>query len=129
MVETFFVFFIMYIYSYVLLKELFIFPRTESYIPGMAFLLGFYQQHERNAKQEVSASVVAASADSVDLKIKFPEVLEEILTSFLCKTSKSLLHVTNVDWCIYTDVSFFSVFSLVYSLPPGYSSSPATCQF
>ncbi|XP_040896099.1 vitellogenin 3, phosvitinless [Toxotes jaculatrix] len=47
--------------------------RIESYIPGMAFLLGFYQQHERNARQEVSASVVAASADSVDVKIKFPE--------------------------------------------------------
>uniref|UniRef100_UPI0037E9A8CE vitellogenin 3, phosvitinless n=1 Tax=Semicossyphus pulcher TaxID=241346 RepID=UPI0037E9A8CE len=47
--------------------------RIESYVPGMAFLLGFSQQHERNAKQEVSASVVAASADSVDVKIKFPE--------------------------------------------------------
>ncbi|XP_059197125.1 vitellogenin 3, phosvitinless [Centropristis striata] len=47
--------------------------RIESYIPGMALLLGFYQLHERNAKQEVSASVVAASADSVDVKIKFPE--------------------------------------------------------
>nr|AFA26671.1 vitellogenin C [Dicentrarchus labrax] len=45
----------------------------ESYIPGMAFLLGFSEQHERNAKQEVSASVVAASADSIDMKIKFPE--------------------------------------------------------
>ncbi|XP_076582051.1 vitellogenin 3, phosvitinless [Chaetodon auriga] len=47
--------------------------RIESYVPGIAFLLGFTQQHERNAKQEVSASVVAASADSVDMKIKFPE--------------------------------------------------------
>ncbi|XP_070765014.1 vitellogenin 3, phosvitinless [Enoplosus armatus] len=47
--------------------------RIDSYIPGMAFLLGFSQKHERNAKQEVSASVVAASADSVDVKIKFPE--------------------------------------------------------
>ncbi|XP_042368565.1 vitellogenin 3, phosvitinless [Plectropomus leopardus] len=47
--------------------------RIESYIPGMALLLGFNQQHERNAKQEVSASVVAASADSVDVKITFPE--------------------------------------------------------
>ncbi|KAF3690845.1 Vitellogenin [Channa argus] len=45
----------------------------ESYIPGMAFLFGFYQQHEGNAKQEVSASVVAASADSFDVKIEFPE--------------------------------------------------------
>nr|AVA30493.1 vitellogenin C [Scatophagus argus] len=47
--------------------------RFESYIPGVAFLLGFSQQHERNAMQEVSASVVAASADSIDVKIKFPE--------------------------------------------------------
>lgn len=53
------------------------FTRIESYVPGMAFLLGFTQQNERNAKQEVSASVVAVSADSVDVKIKFPEVLEE----------------------------------------------------
>ncbi|CAJ1060716.1 vitellogenin 3%2C phosvitinless [Xyrichtys novacula] len=44
-----------------------------SYIPGMAFLLGFSEQHERNVRQEVSASVVVASADSVDVKIKFPE--------------------------------------------------------
>ncbi|XP_047443415.1 vitellogenin 3, phosvitinless [Mugil cephalus] len=47
--------------------------RIGSYIPGMAFLFGFYQQNERNAAQEVSASVVAASADSVDVKIKFPK--------------------------------------------------------
>lgn len=70
-------------HGHVLLKELFTFPRIESYIPGMAFLLGFSQQHERNAKQEVSASVVAASADSVNVKIKFPEVLKETFTSYI----------------------------------------------
>ncbi|XP_034737765.1 vitellogenin 3, phosvitinless [Etheostoma cragini] len=48
--------------------------RIESYIPGVAFFLGFYETHERNAKQEISATVVAASADSVDVKIKFPEL-------------------------------------------------------
>ncbi|KAM4629403.1 vitellogenin 3, phosvitinless [Polymixia lowei] len=47
--------------------------RFERYVPGVAFLLGFYQQNDRNAKQEVSASVVAVSADSIDMKIKFPE--------------------------------------------------------
>ena len=51
--------------------------RVESYIPGAALLLGFSEENERNARQEVSASVVVASADSVDVKIKFPEVLEE----------------------------------------------------
>uniref|UniRef100_A0A8C6TNL6 Vitellogenin 3, phosvitinless n=1 Tax=Neogobius melanostomus TaxID=47308 RepID=A0A8C6TNL6_9GOBI len=44
------------------------------YIPGMAFLWGFNQEEKRNARQEVSASVIAASADSIDVKIKFPEV-------------------------------------------------------
>ncbi|XP_034562594.1 vitellogenin 3, phosvitinless [Notolabrus celidotus] len=44
-----------------------------SYIPGMAFLLGFSEQHESNAKEEVSASVVVASADSIDVKLIFPE--------------------------------------------------------
>ncbi|XP_028259009.1 vitellogenin 3, phosvitinless [Parambassis ranga] len=47
--------------------------RIESYIPGMAFFLGFYQEIERNANQEVSASVIVASADSIDVKIKFPK--------------------------------------------------------
>ncbi|XP_041647323.1 vitellogenin 3, phosvitinless [Cheilinus undulatus] len=47
--------------------------RIESYVPGMAFLLGFSQEHVRNTRQEVSASVVAASADSIDMKIKLPE--------------------------------------------------------
>ncbi|XP_044057060.1 vitellogenin 3, phosvitinless isoform X2 [Siniperca chuatsi] len=49
--------------------------RIENYIPGMAFLLGFSQRNERNAKHEVSASVVATSGDSVDVKIKFPEYI------------------------------------------------------
>ncbi|KAM6922087.1 vitellogenin 3, phosvitinless [Xenentodon cancila] len=47
--------------------------RIESYIPGVAFLLGFYQENERNAEREVSSSVSASSADSIDVKIKFPE--------------------------------------------------------
>ncbi|XP_068563229.1 vitellogenin 3, phosvitinless [Cebidichthys violaceus] len=47
--------------------------RFESYIPGVALLLDFYQKHERNVRQEISASVVASSADSIDVKIKFPE--------------------------------------------------------
>uniref|UniRef100_A0AAQ6II12 Vitellogenin 3, phosvitinless n=1 Tax=Anabas testudineus TaxID=64144 RepID=A0AAQ6II12_ANATE len=84
------------------------FPRIGSYIPGMAFLLGFYQQHERNAKQEVSASVAAASADSVDVKIEFPEVLEETFTTYIFMQSYKILtlHITGLCCCIYMDVSF-----------------------
>uniref|UniRef100_A0A672HI71 Vitellogenin 3, phosvitinless n=1 Tax=Salarias fasciatus TaxID=181472 RepID=A0A672HI71_SALFA len=47
--------------------------RVEKYIPGMAFLLGFYQQQEKNPLQEVSVSIAAPSADSIDVKIKVPE--------------------------------------------------------
>ncbi|XP_060890985.1 vitellogenin 3, phosvitinless [Labrus mixtus] len=47
--------------------------RIQSYVPGIAFLFGFSQQHERNPGQEVSATIVVASADSIDVNIKFPE--------------------------------------------------------
>ncbi|KAM4740042.1 vitellogenin 3, phosvitinless [Anableps anableps] len=47
--------------------------RIERYIPGMAFLYGFSQENERNPEQEVSATVVVAWTDSVDMKIKLPE--------------------------------------------------------
>uniref|UniRef100_A0AAZ3P9P6 Vitellogenin domain-containing protein n=1 Tax=Oncorhynchus tshawytscha TaxID=74940 RepID=A0AAZ3P9P6_ONCTS len=46
----------------------------EKYIPGMAFLLGFYQKHATNAKHEVSASVVAATGGSIATTIKVPDV-------------------------------------------------------
>lgn len=48
-----------------------------SYIPGMAFFLGFSQQNEDNPQKEVSASVVVTSADSIDVKIELPEVERE----------------------------------------------------
>uniref|UniRef100_A0A3Q1FEF7 Vitellogenin 3, phosvitinless n=1 Tax=Acanthochromis polyacanthus TaxID=80966 RepID=A0A3Q1FEF7_9TELE len=47
--------------------------RIESYVPHVALLLGFDQENEVNAHQEVSASVVAASADGFDVKIRFPK--------------------------------------------------------
>ncbi|XP_075340505.1 vitellogenin 3, phosvitinless [Odontesthes bonariensis] len=47
--------------------------RIERYIPGVALVLGFHQENEKNAEQEVSASVVVASADSVDVTVKFPQ--------------------------------------------------------
>lgn len=60
----------------------FISPRFERYIPGMALLLHFYEKHETNAKQEISASFIATSADSIDVIIKFPEVLVETFTTY-----------------------------------------------
>uniref|UniRef100_A0AAQ6AMA4 Vitellogenin domain-containing protein n=1 Tax=Amphiprion ocellaris TaxID=80972 RepID=A0AAQ6AMA4_AMPOC len=48
--------------------------RIESYVPSMALLFGFYQENQENVQREVSASVVAASAHSFDVKIRFPKV-------------------------------------------------------
>lgn len=64
-----------------MLKEIlpFWFSRVERYIPGMAFLYGFYQDHESNEKQEVFASVAPASDDTIDLKVKFPEVSQNVI--------------------------------------------------
>uniref|UniRef100_A0A3Q4HY43 Vitellogenin 3, phosvitinless n=1 Tax=Neolamprologus brichardi TaxID=32507 RepID=A0A3Q4HY43_NEOBR len=45
----------------------------ERYIPGMALLSGFNQTCESNANQEVSASIVCASSDSIDVTIKLPK--------------------------------------------------------
>lgn len=73
--------------------------RIERYIPGMAFLYGFYQEHEENDKQEVSASVVAASPNTIDVKVKFPEVSQEIPSAAV--ESLNIL----IDLSIYTDVS------------------------
>uniref|UniRef100_A0A3P8N9U5 Vitellogenin domain-containing protein n=1 Tax=Astatotilapia calliptera TaxID=8154 RepID=A0A3P8N9U5_ASTCA len=47
--------------------------RMERYIPGMALLYGFNQTSESNANQEVSASIVCASSDSIDVTIKLPK--------------------------------------------------------
>uniref|UniRef100_A0A3P9DJ31 Vitellogenin 3, phosvitinless n=1 Tax=Maylandia zebra TaxID=106582 RepID=A0A3P9DJ31_9CICH len=51
----------------------FIHSRMERYIPGMALLYGFNQTSESNANQEVSASIVCASSDSIDVTIKLPK--------------------------------------------------------
>ncbi|CAL9696109.1 unnamed protein product [Knipowitschia caucasica] len=48
--------------------------RIARYIPGMAYLFGFSPKEEQNTMQEVSASVIAASADSINVKIKLPEL-------------------------------------------------------
>uniref|UniRef100_A0A3P9DIS0 Vitellogenin 3, phosvitinless n=1 Tax=Maylandia zebra TaxID=106582 RepID=A0A3P9DIS0_9CICH len=47
----------------------FIHSRMERYIPGMALLYGFNQTSESNANQEVSASIVCASSDSIDVGV------------------------------------------------------------
>ncbi|XP_036375440.1 vitellogenin 3, phosvitinless [Megalops cyprinoides] len=48
--------------------------RVQKYIPGMAFLLGFYQKHTINPANQVSALITAASSEYFNLKMKIPEL-------------------------------------------------------
>lgn len=66
----------LHVLSCLIKKSLFFFtlPSIGRYIPGIAFLLGFYEKDERSDMREISASVIAATEDSVDLTIKLPEV-------------------------------------------------------
>ncbi|CAL8309666.1 unnamed protein product [Lota lota] len=45
----------------------------DRYIPGMALLLAFKEEHHSNHKQEMLVSVVAATTDSIDVSVKFPK--------------------------------------------------------
>lgn len=84
-------------------KSLFSFPSIGRYIPGMALLFGFYEKDERSDMQEISASVIAATEDSVDLKIKLPEVPTGSIYTTCTKLHGT--YATNTERCIYTDVS------------------------
>ncbi|XP_061831451.1 vitellogenin 3, phosvitinless [Nerophis lumbriciformis] len=74
---------------------------VETYIPGMALLLGFNQEHQKNPMQEVSASLVASSADSVDVRVEFPEytVYRQAISVTLPATSLlAVQHNTTWDY-------------------------------
>lgn len=64
-------------------KGNFICSRIETYIPGMALVLGFNQTSESNPRQEASATIVASSSDSVDVIVKLPKVLQEIFITYI----------------------------------------------
>lgn len=86
-----------------LIKKSLSFPSIGSYIPGMALLLGFYEKDERSDMQEISASAIAATEDSIDLKIQLPEVPTGSIYTTCTKLHGT--YATNLERCIYTDVS------------------------
>nr|XP_055040397.1 vitellogenin 3, phosvitinless [Misgurnus anguillicaudatus] len=47
--------------------------RIEEYVPGMSYLMGFSQKHEKNPERQASASFVVSSPQTFDLKLKVPE--------------------------------------------------------
>ncbi|XP_036441837.1 vitellogenin 3, phosvitinless [Colossoma macropomum] len=48
--------------------------RVQEYLPGVSYLMGFYQKHEKNTEHEVSAMLVASTQEGFDVKVKIPEL-------------------------------------------------------
>ncbi|KAL7854535.1 hypothetical protein SRHO_G00167250 [Serrasalmus rhombeus] len=48
--------------------------RVKEYLPGMSYVMGFYQKHEKNTEHEVSAMLVASTHEGFDVKVKIPEL-------------------------------------------------------
>ncbi|XP_051532311.1 vitellogenin-like [Myxocyprinus asiaticus] len=47
--------------------------RIQEYVPGMSYLMGFYQKHEKNPECQASATVVVSSPETFDMRVKIPE--------------------------------------------------------
>uniref|UniRef100_A0AAR2IJ16 Vitellogenin domain-containing protein n=1 Tax=Pygocentrus nattereri TaxID=42514 RepID=A0AAR2IJ16_PYGNA len=47
---------------------------VKEYLPGMSYVMGFYQKHEENTEHEVSAMLVASTHEGFDVKVKIPEL-------------------------------------------------------
>ncbi|KAI4904260.1 hypothetical protein NFI96_031791, partial [Prochilodus magdalenae] len=48
--------------------------RVQEYLPGVSYLMGFYQKHEKNTEHEVSAMFVASTQETFDVKVKIPKL-------------------------------------------------------
>ncbi|XP_072515969.1 vitellogenin 3, phosvitinless [Salminus brasiliensis] len=48
--------------------------RVREYFPGVSYVMGFYQKHEKNTDHEVSATLVASTQEGFDVKVKIPEL-------------------------------------------------------
>jgi len=43
-------------------------------VPGISYILGFYQKYEKNPENQAAVTVVALSPETFDLRVKIPEV-------------------------------------------------------
>ncbi|NP_571340.1 vitellogenin 3, phosvitinless precursor [Danio rerio] len=46
---------------------------VQEYVPGVSYIMGFYQKKEENPERQASVIVVASSPETFDLKVKIPE--------------------------------------------------------
>ncbi|KAK7128051.1 hypothetical protein R3I93_020596 [Phoxinus phoxinus] len=47
--------------------------RIQEYVPGISYIMGFYQKYENNPEHQAAVTVVALSPETFDIKVKIPE--------------------------------------------------------
>ncbi|XP_067287144.1 vitellogenin 3, phosvitinless [Pseudorasbora parva] len=47
--------------------------RIQEYVPGISYIMGFYQKYEKNPERQAAFTVVAPSPQSFDMRVKIPE--------------------------------------------------------
>lgn len=44
-------------------------------MPGISYIMGFYQKYEKNPERQAAVTVAALSPETFDMRVKIPEVV------------------------------------------------------
>ncbi|XP_050979330.1 vitellogenin 3, phosvitinless isoform X1 [Labeo rohita] len=47
--------------------------RIQEYVPGISYIMGFYQKYEKNPERQAAVTVAASSPETFDMRVKIPE--------------------------------------------------------
>uniref|UniRef100_A0A8C2KF97 Vitellogenin-like n=1 Tax=Cyprinus carpio TaxID=7962 RepID=A0A8C2KF97_CYPCA len=47
--------------------------RIQEYVPGISYIMGFYQKYEKNPERQAAVTVVVSSSQTFDMRVKIPE--------------------------------------------------------
>ncbi|XP_016316595.1 vitellogenin 3, phosvitinless isoform X2 [Sinocyclocheilus anshuiensis] len=47
--------------------------KIQEYVPGISYIMGFYQKYEKNQERQAAVTVVASSPETFDMRVKIPE--------------------------------------------------------
>uniref|UniRef100_A0A8C2AHR1 Vitellogenin 3, phosvitinless n=1 Tax=Cyprinus carpio TaxID=7962 RepID=A0A8C2AHR1_CYPCA len=48
--------------------------RIQEYMPGISYIMGFYQKYEKNPERQAAVTVVVSSPQTFDMRVKIPEL-------------------------------------------------------
>ncbi|XP_058648511.1 vitellogenin 3, phosvitinless [Onychostoma macrolepis] len=47
--------------------------KVQEYLPGISYIMGFYQKYEKNPERQAAVNIVASSPETFDMRVKIPE--------------------------------------------------------